>query len=775
MKRLIAIFIFLPILDLSISSADIISSEIRLSNAVRSFQGEDYNKVIDELNNIDQESDKDKPFFEASYLLGMSYRALKKWDDAAKWLEISSKYQPLADYSIYYLGETHFNSGNYLSSIESFSTLRSKFPDSRWREEGGFKASMALFQLGRYVESISSFERFINENPRSPLIPQARITMAEGIEKTGGPREAYSRYKDIWLNFPSSPEARASLERMMQISLNESSSNLSPPISIEERYKRACNLLSNNIYRETISELRPILDEAKKDGAEKTGWFAEGLLKLGEAYYQIREDGNAVATLKRIPETASSTILEEAAFLSGKALQRSGNRIEAVQAFENLIRKYPKGAFAAKAAFRIADMAEGDGDTLKARELYRIFYAYFPKNNLADDALWKEGWLTYLEKDYKGASTLFQKLLAEYPSSEFADTVTYWAGRAAEKAGLTDDSVGHYTRVINNYPLSYYAAISRGRLSVASSDIPLPLQVKTTSYTPKQVNLYVGSSPPAAPMEILNTSPIPPPPIPGGKGEIFMVKPGRYVSFHFNKGNILLGLGFREDASAEFSLAESRCDDKGTLLEIARLLTEIGDYHKVQRIMIKGFQRYLREDLDQANNEIWRFSFPTGFSDDIRVNAETNSLNPYLVHAIIREESSYRMDAVSRAGAVGLMQLMPTTGSILSKQTGFKDYSTQFLYRPEINIALGSLYLKRLIEDYKGNVPLAVASYNAGPNAVSTWISRYGIDEMDEFIEKIPYSETRNYVKKVLRSYEIYERLYGSNVKDEDLKGLALK
>ena len=225
MKRLIAIFIFLPILDLSISSADIISSEIRLSNAVRSFQGEDYNKVIDELNNIDQESDKDKPFFEASYLLGMSYRALKKWDDAAKWLEISSKYQPLADYSIYYLGETHFNSGNYLSSIESFSTLRSKFPDSRWREEGGFKASMALFQLGRYVESISSFERFINENPRSPLIPQARITMAEGIEKTGGPREAYSRYKDIWLNFPSSPEARASLERMMQISLNESSSN----------------------------------------------------------------------------------------------------------------------------------------------------------------------------------------------------------------------------------------------------------------------------------------------------------------------------------------------------------------------------------------------------------------------------------------------------------------------------------------------------------------------------------------------------------------------
>lgn len=725
MKRLIPIFIFLQALDLSISSADITSSEIRLSNAVRSFQGADYNKVIDELNNIEPVSDKDKAFFEASYLLGMSYRAVKKLDDAAKWLEISSKYQPLADYSVYYLGEIHFNSGNYRSSIEIFSTFRSKFPESRWREEAGFKASMASFELGRYVESISSFERFINENPRSPLRPQARMKMAEGIEKTEGPREAYSRYKEIWLNFPSSPEARTSLERMMQISSNESYSNLPLTLSIEERYRRACNLLSSNIYKETINELLPILDEAQKDGVERPGWFAEGLLKLGEAYYQMREDGNAVATLKRIPETASSDILEEAAFLSAKTLQRSGNRTEAVQAFESLTRNYPKGDFTAKAAFRIADMAEGDGDTAKARELYRTFYMDFPKNKLADDALWKEGWLTYLEKDYKGASILFQKLLAGYPSSEFVDTVTYWAGRAAEKAGLTEDAIGHYTKVINNYPLSYYAAISRGRLPV-----PLPLQVKTTSYAAKQH------------------------------------LPERYVSFHLNKGKTLLGLGFREDASAEFSLAESRCDDKGTLLEIARLFAEIGDYHKVQRIMIKGFQGYLREDLGQANNEIWRFSFPTGFSDDIRVNAETNSLNPYLVHAIIREESSYRMDAVSRAGAIGLMQLMPTTGRDLSKKTGFKDYSTQFLYRPEVNIVLGSLYLKMLIEDHKGNLPLAVASYNAGPNAVSTWISRYGTDEMDEFIEKIPYSETRNYVKRVMRSYEIYERLYGADKSD---------
>ena len=139
----------------------------------------------------------------------------------------------------------------------------------------------------------------------------------------------------------------------------------------------------------------------------------------------------------------------------------------------------------------------------------------------------------------------------------------------------------------------------------------------------------------------------------------------------------------------------------------------------------------------------------------MRINADKNSLNPFLIHAIIKEESAYRADVVSRAGAVGLMQLMPSTGYKISREAGPNDYNTPSLFRSEVNISLGSRYLKKLVEGSKGKIPLAIASYNAGPNVVSSWVSRYGTEEMDEFIEKIPYPETRNYVKKVLRSYAV--------------------
>jgi len=372
-------------------------------------------------------------------------------------------------------------------------------------------------------------------------------------------------------------------------------------------------------------------------------------------------------------------------------------------------------------------MADYDGDAAKARGLYHKLYVKLPQSSMADDALWKEGWLTYLGKDFKKAYLIFQKLLSSYPDSEFADTATYWSARTAEKMGMVDKAKAHYADVVSRFPLSYYATISRGRLSVISSDAPVR-NVKTVSYTPRDGHAM----------------------------------PERYTSLHLEKSKALIDLGFTGDASEELSLAEARCANKETLLEIARLMTKIGDYNKAHKVVMKGFQEFLKDAPDSLD-EIWTIAFPEGFGDVIRSNADKNSLNPFLIHAIIKEESAYKPDAVSRAGAIGLMQLMPSTGSRMSKETGFKDYSSSSLYRSEVNISLGSRYMKKLIGDSKGKIPIAIASYNAGPNAVSEWASRYGTEQMDEFIERIPYSETRNYVKKVLRSYDVYERLYGQS------------
>lgn len=678
------------------------------------------------VNNVPADSTAATP--ETAYLLGISHRKAGAWNEAAASFQKALGYEPLADYALFYLGEALTSKEDHQAALSTFKTLTARFPESRWKEEAGFKTADLLFRLGRYSEARLSFERFIRDNPGSPLVPKARMKMAEGFEKEEKVGEAYNSYKTLWLKHPSSPESRTASLKMAELSSRKDIPNLLPP-SMDERHSRASILLSNGSYKDGVNELMPLLDEAEKGGVGRPKWFEEALLKVGEAYYQTREDDKAEAVLRKLIETSSSPdIVEDALFLYGKALQRSTKRAEAVTVFERILKDYSKKDIAVTAAFRLADMAEGDGDLAKARELYRNHYTTFPRSSLADDALWKEGWLFYREKDFKNAYLLFGKLLTGYPSSEFADTVTYWSARTAEKMGMTEEASGHYAKVIANFPLSYYAVISRERAPSFATERAISGQLRNISLTS---------------LDKQQT-------------------PDNYISFHLSRGKTLLALGFKEDAAIELSLADARCSDKKTILEIAGLMAMAGDYHRAQRTAFKNLKESLKDGFDQPDADVWRLAFPPGFSDEVAANAEKNSLSPSLIHAVIREESSYRVDAVSRAGAIGLMQIMPSTGSNMAKETGFRDYTTQSLYRPETNITLGSLYLKRLIEANKGNLPLAIASYNAGPNAVSAWISRYGTEEMDEFIEKIPYSETRNYVKRVLRSYELYGRLFGA-------------
>lgn len=666
---------------------------------------------------------------ESAYLLGISHRKIGAWDEAAASFQKALGYEPLADYAFFYLGEALINKEDYQAALATFKTLTSRFPESRWNEEAGFKTADLLFRLGRYSEARSYFERFTRDNPTSPLVSNAWIKIAEALEKEGKLSEAYDSYKTLWLKHPSSHESRTASAKMAELSSRKDPPNFPPAPSIDERYSRVSILLYNGEYKDGINELLSLLDEVQKGGIDRPKWFAEALLKLGEAYYQVREDGKAEAVLKKLTETASSpNTLEDALLLYGKALQRSDKRVEAVTVFERVIKDYPKKDIAAIATFRLADMVEGDGDLAKAKDLYRYLYKTFSKSSLADDALWKEGWLFYKEKDYKNAYFLFGRLLTEYPSSEFADTATYWSARTAEKMGMTEEAANHYANIINNFPLSYYTVLARERVPYTAPEIPLAGQVRNISL-----------------------------PFPARQQT-----PDKYISFHLNRGKTLLNIGFKEDASIEFSLAAAKCTDKKAILEIAGFMLMAGDYNRAQGIAFKSLKECLRDGIGRSYAEAWRLAFPIGFSDDVSAGAEKNSLSPYLIHAIIREESSYRVDAVSRAGAIGLMQVMPSTGSNMAKETGFRGYNTQSLYRPEANITLGSLYLKRLIEANKGNLPLAIATYNAGPNAVSAWVSRYGTEEMDEFIEKIPYPETRNYVKRVLRSYELYGRLFGA-------------
>ena len=153
-------------------------------------------------------------------------------------------------------------------------------------------------------------------------------------------------------------------------------------------------------------------------------------------------------------------------------------------------------------------------------------------------------------------------------------------------------------------------------------------------------------------------------------------------------------------------------------------------------------------------------AYPTGLLPTIKLQG-AKGVDPYLIAAIIREESQYDVKAVSRVGAIGLMQVMPATANNVAQRVGLPALGREDLFDQETNIRIGVRYVEQLLEQFSGNLVYTIASYNAGPLAVGGWIAQHRGQSQDEFVELIPYQETRQYVKRVLRSYREYVRLGG--------------
>ena len=164
--------------------------------------------------------------------------------------------------------------------------------------------------------------------------------------------------------------------------------------------------------------------------------------------------------------------------------------------------------------------------------------------------------------------------------------------------------------------------------------------------------------------------------------------------------------------------------------------------------------------LDQVPAIYWQLIFPQPYWKELVANSGANGLDPYLVASLIRQESEFNAGAISPANAYGLMQLLPSVGKSLAKKHGIKRFSTSQLLDPSINLELGTIYLKQAIDRYGGQVEYALAAYNAGDTPVRQWLASNDYKDVPEFVESIPYTETREYVQAILRNRELYRALY---------------
>jgi soluble lytic murein transglycosylase len=337
----------------------------------------------------------------------------------------------------------------------------------------------------------------------------------------------------------------------------------------------------------------------------------------------------------------------------------------------------------------------------------------------AVEAYWNIGWLEYRRGRVPQArEALAQGLNLAAPSDPQVPQLLYWASRVDRPRDAAVEPSEQELTLTSRYPFTYYGLLAQqGRPPGGVLDA-LSLNADTDA----------GFSAPAL----------------------------------TDRAAELVLLGWRNEAREELLLATRRApptSDRAT--EVADTLASLGADDEALRIVRRHFAPALERGDAALAPTIWRRAYPSHLLTAIRSRAE-DRVDPFLIAGLIREESVYDPRALSPVGAIGLMQLMPETGRRVARQVGLSGFEVEQLYTPDVNLTLGVRYLADLLDRFAGNEAYAVAAYNAGPEAVTRWIETGPPRSIEEFIEEIPFSETRGYVKRVLRSAWLYRGLYGA-------------
>jgi soluble lytic murein transglycosylase len=419
---------------------------------------------------------------------------------------------------------------------------------------------------------------------------------------------------------------------------------------------------------------------------------------------------DAAAVLERVQSPAS--IAADAGYQRGRALLLGGDGGAARSALRAVVATYRADTSGASSAlYLLADLATDDGKDGEARNYFRALYRAYPTSPRADDARFRAALITYIEGKARAAASQFDSVVALYPRSSEATASRYWSGRAWERAGDRAKAQTRWRDVIAREPLSYYAGTSAKRLGVPAW------------------------SPPG-----------------GDSADRFPRVPA--VDSAMRRITVLEQLGMDAEARFEYDALESSATASlDRLLATANALRAHGQTSRAIRLAFKIIDAGVRDA------RAYRLAYPVIDQEELTRQARARSIDPTLVAAIIRQESSFNPHAVSVAGARGLMQVMPSVGQQVARSLGYPLWDPGLLFDPDANLELGIAHLASSIRQYD-DISRVLAAYNAGGSRVRRWEAKAGTEDPEIFAERISFTETRDYVRIVQRNTEVYAALY---------------
>ncbi len=614
----------------------------------------------------------------------------------------------LSGYGLLYLGRAQLALNNISEARESADRLRAAQPSGYLADAARWLAADVAEAAGEWARSMDVLRELAASDVVVP--DRAHLRLGLAAVKANDLPAAKAALSKVYYEYPLSSladDAAAELARL--------GAPLAPVTAADAArgMARAQALFDAKRYTDARAAFALVHDVAANDDR----YLIE--LRLAQSDYYLKR--YAVAR-DRLRALIGQHV--EAEFFHFTTLRELGAHAEYVQRARAFVEGHPAHALSQETLNNLATHFVLTGDDAKAAEVFAESYRRFPTGLHADRAAWKAGWWKYRNGAYADAVRIFESAAAGLPKDDTRPSWMYWAARSHQRLGERDLAINGFRRVIADYRHSYY-----GRQA---------MRVLTT--------LAPGASPPASagPPVLASTAPGDPPP---------------------NAAIIrsLLGAGLYEAARLELRKAEIE-RGRSPLLNatMAYTLNRQGELRAAIIRMRTAYPEFRADGGEQMPAELRRIIYPLAYWDVITRHAAAANVDPYLMAALILQESTFEADVKSSAGAWGLMQIMPTTGRLIASRLKIRPYSTARLKQPDINVRIGVANFASLLAKYDGDVVPVLAGYNAGGSRATRWLAEKPELEQDEFIDDIPYPETQNYVKRILGSVDDYRLLYAN-------------
>lgn len=631
----------------------------------------------------------------------------------------------LGQYAAYYAGVAQLRLQRADAALTSFRTLQKQKPVGYLAEAAVVGEAEALEALQKPADAVRLYERLLQG--RLSDVESVFLKLGGAAKAAGDRQKAAEAFSHVLYEFPLGANAPLAASELSLLQVQRPIEPGSPRYKVE--LGRAERLFGAKRYTEARSLFLDLREAASGDDRELVS------LRIAECDYFLKPGRTARAALE--PFTKDGVARRgEALFFHALASRAAGDTTAFVETLRRIATDFPEQTWAEDALDNLGTHYLRTDQDDQADAVFRELYQRYPRGAYSERAAWKAGWTAYRKGDHAYAARVFEQAASDFPRSDYRPAWLYWSGRANEQIGDRSAAQDRFLLTAADYLHSYY-----GRLAAQRLDKTTVARVSARSFVdPKAAADQTLPANGAVIRELLDA-------------EMYAdaLNELRYAQRVWGDSSAI-------QATVAWTRQQQARSERG----MQRLLT----LRSAINTMRRAYPQFMAAGGQELPREVQTVIYPLAYWELIRKHAAANDLDPYLVAALILQESTFVPDVRSGANAHGLMQLMAPTARQYARRLKIP-YSARLLTTPEANIRMGTSYLADKIREF-GDLHSALASYNAGERAVRRWQAEKPGLPADEFIDDIPYPETQHYVKKILGTAEDYRRLYADAASRSD-------